>query len=57
MKLVTIEQDPTHSGVFDKYIEGMKVDAECRASIRRSLRLPNEHAGVCGIRSSVRPLH
>ena len=35
MKLVTIEQHPFHSGVFD-FIEGIKVDAECRASIRRA---------------------
>src|ERR1700720_3137182 len=27
MKLVTIEQHPFRSGVFDKFIEGMKVDA------------------------------
>lgn len=36
MKLVTIEQHPFRSGVFDKFIEGMRVDAECRASIRRA---------------------
>jgi hypothetical protein len=34
MKLVTIEQHPFRSGVFDKFIGGMKVEAECRASIR-----------------------
>jgi hypothetical protein len=38
MKLVTIERHPSHSGVFDKFIEGMKVDAEGRASIRQMWR-------------------
>ena len=36
MKLVTIEQHPFRSGVFDKFIGGMKVEAECGASIRRA---------------------
>ena len=36
MKLVTIEQHPSHSGLFDKFIEGMKIDAERRASIRQA---------------------
>jgi hypothetical protein len=58
MKLVTIEQHPFRSGVFDKFIEGMKVDAECRASIRRAAYAYHFNMpGVCGIRSSVRPLH
>jgi hypothetical protein len=56
MKLVTIEQHPSHSAVFDQFIEGMKVDAECRASIRQAayayhFNMPAcaEYGHPCGI--------
>ena len=62
MKLVTIEQHPLHSGVFDKFIEGMKVDAECRASMRRAayayhLNMPAcaEYGHPCGHCTECRP--
>jgi hypothetical protein len=47
MQLATIEQHPSHSVVFDRFIEGMKVDVECRASIRHAAYAYYYNMPVC----------
>jgi hypothetical protein len=58
MKLVTIEKHSFRSGLFDKFIEGTKTEAECSASIRRAAYAYHFNMPACAeYGPPVRPLH